>query len=301
VTAIFGQQIVRLIVDAAITVIRAVPAAFAGMVIHYVEPNFDASEMKRIHHGAEFLRRPVAGLAGRVIPVGREEVERHVPPKTSLLRIALVHRHQFHGGDSQAFQVGNLLGQACESAAVTLAHAGVRARRETLDVQFVDDQIVGRPWRPFDNAVWRERRTRKHPQRRTAVVRARRYGCHAAVAGRKVDGRSERVEQNLLWIETIPDVGIAAAFHPICVVSRILRVIRGDPAMPDAARLVKSGVQSLLEDRPERIFGSIEQERDARGAAGVKRKIPRAQSRHPCNTHRPGSAFFSVPFVKARA
>ena len=61
-----GQQIVRLIVDASVTVSRPMHVAFARVVIHHIEPHFDAVIMEGFNHRAELFGCSFAAVAGGV-------------------------------------------------------------------------------------------------------------------------------------------------------------------------------------------------------------------------------------------
>ena len=51
------DEVVALVVDAAVAVGRAISAGFAGMVVDHVEPHLDSGCMKSLHHVAKFPGR----------------------------------------------------------------------------------------------------------------------------------------------------------------------------------------------------------------------------------------------------
>ena len=115
---------------------------------------------------AEFLER----LAVRVCLVGREEVQRHVAPVVAFLRIELVDREQLDDGDAEVLEVGNLLGHAGKGAALRGRDAGVRARGESFDVQFIDDRVAAGVSRGAVRQVGHDRSARQAAEWRASAI-----------------------------------------------------------------------------------------------------------------------------------
>ena len=138
----------------------------------------------------------------------REEVQRHVAPVITLLRIELVHRQQLDYGDAEFLQVWDLLDQSKEGSAFFGCDAGVGMRRETFDVQLVDDRVVrvprcARRHPSQTSSAW----ARQHAQRCAPVVRSRLQAASREKSLRKMHRRCKRVEQNFLRIKPLTVAG----------------------------------------------------------------------------------------------
>ena len=125
------EQIIALVVQPAKAVCRPTLIALGCVVVDHIEQHFDAGAMERINCGAEFL----VDLGGRGIGVvGRKEVQCHVAPVIAFLRVVLVNGQQFDHSDAKVEQVGNLLDQASEGAALTWIDSRQGAGGEAFDV-----------------------------------------------------------------------------------------------------------------------------------------------------------------------
>ncbi len=71
----------------------------------------------------------------------------------------------------------------------------------------------------------------------------------------------------------------------------------GDPAVPDASRLVQQVVQRPLDDRLQHVARMEQQQRDGGGMLRIQREIERVLFRNPRRTQRKGRAFHSEPIV----
>ena len=146
-----NEAVIGSVIDALEAERRPQVVAFGGMVVDYVEDNFDAGAMQRLDHGLEFTDL-LAVVAGGVARVGGEKVDGIVAPVIAQTQIdqALVvdefmHRHQLHGGDAEFFEIFN--GDGVRHAGVGAAQFGRDVRVQggkALDMQLVDDGIVER-------------------------------------------------------------------------------------------------------------------------------------------------------------
>src|SRR5580704_15762351 len=96
--------------------------AFAGVVVHHVEDDSDASLMKSLHHVFEFEMLLTTRRSARVLCMRSEEIQRHVAPVVALLWITLKDRHELDNCYPEFFQIGNLLNQT-----------GIRAGTRSID------------------------------------------------------------------------------------------------------------------------------------------------------------------------
>ena len=179
------QQVIAAVVHPAVAVDRPGLAAFGRVVVDHIEPHLDFRRVERLHHRSELVER----VAVRVRLMGREEVQGHVAPVVALLRIELVDRQQLHNRDAELREVRNLLRQAGKCAAPVRRDARVRARRESLDVQLVDDAIsAGVPRARLDRGGDGSP-VRQAAERRPPVGRAwLRTGIPAERGGKNTDG-----------------------------------------------------------------------------------------------------------------
>src|SRR4030095_11680048 len=105
VMPIRSEKVVTAIVNSPPGVNRAALIAFARVVIYDIEPHLDACRVK----GADHFTKLRDCTAHRVTLMRREEVQRHVTPIISLLRIELVHREQLDSGYAKLLQIRNFL------------------------------------------------------------------------------------------------------------------------------------------------------------------------------------------------
>ena len=117
VSGLAGHQVVGAVVDPLVAVDRPVLVSFRRVVVDHVEDDLDVRGVKRLDHGAELVVLFALFGPAAVAVVGGEKVQRHVTPTASLLGVALEDGHEFHRGDAQFFQVGNLLDDSAVGAA----------------------------------------------------------------------------------------------------------------------------------------------------------------------------------------
>nr|WP_246799040.1 hypothetical protein [Azospirillum oryzae] len=141
--SVFGQKVVGGVVDAAKAVGGAVLVAFGRMVLNDVEDDFDVCSVQRLDQCPKLVELADRLWVGCVGVMQGEEVERHVPPVISLLRIELEHGHQFDRRDAEIPHVWNFVDQAREGAPPVGRNAGVCTLGEAADMQFIDDGVVG--------------------------------------------------------------------------------------------------------------------------------------------------------------
>ncbi len=101
------QYVVRAVVDSLVAVARSPVVTFRRVIENDVQNHFDARIVQRSNHLAEFIVRLV--MRRSIGMMRSEEIQRHVAPVVSFLRVILVHRHQLDGSDPQFLEVGNLL------------------------------------------------------------------------------------------------------------------------------------------------------------------------------------------------
>jgi hypothetical protein len=81
--------------------------ALAGVVVHDVEDHTNSSFMKGLHHVFELKVLLVVITRACVPRVRCEEVQRHIAPVISFMRIALKNGHQLDDRDPEVFKIGN--------------------------------------------------------------------------------------------------------------------------------------------------------------------------------------------------
>jgi len=124
--------------------------ALGGVVVHHVQDHLDVRGVEGLDHRLELLHL-LAALPGGGVPVVRgEEADRVVAPvvrEALVLEVGvvdeLVHRHQFHGGDTEVREVldDGGVGHPGVGAARLLGYVRVQ-HAHALDVGLVDDRVV---------------------------------------------------------------------------------------------------------------------------------------------------------------
>ena len=242
------QVVVQRVVDAAQ---RQRGAGFVGLgrvVEHHIQHHLKAGGMQRIDHGTAFVagvfggagvavfrRGPAYGVVAPVVAQAQLQQARFVGP--------LRQRHQAHGGDAQALQVGDGRGvrQAGVGAAQRLGHTRVQ-RGEGLQVQFVQHAAGRVDLRP--RGLQRGRVCQRKGFERGGGVVARvglrgvvgavaQVDVVAVVAAQHLAGI--RVQQQLGGVETLALGRVPGAVHPVAV-HRAGRQA-GHEAAPDALRV----------------------------------------------------------------
>src|ERR1700722_1027466 len=98
-------------VEALIAVSWTTVISLAGVVVHHIQYDPDACLMKGLHHVLEF--KVLAVRAGaRVLRMWRKEVQRHVAPVVTFLRIALKNWHQLDNRDPKLLQIWDFFHQS---------------------------------------------------------------------------------------------------------------------------------------------------------------------------------------------
>ena len=120
------------------------------MVEYNVKDHLDPCLMKRMDQLPQFSSLPVVFLGGSVSRIRGKVADRVVSPvfKEHLsLKLPGVHHlvklkdwHQFHRGDAEPFEVGNLLPDSQKGS--RRGHAGIPAEGKAPDMEFIDDQVL---------------------------------------------------------------------------------------------------------------------------------------------------------------
>ena len=152
VRAVGRQHVVGLVVDAPVRDVRSALVALGGVVEHHVEHHLDAVAVQLLHHVLQLVhlhgeasRRGVGGLGCEEsdVAVAPQVVERMAVDGRGavvLELVELVYGHQLDAVHAQLLQVGNLLDDAGEGAAMPDARG--RAAREVAHVHLVHDEVV---------------------------------------------------------------------------------------------------------------------------------------------------------------
>src|SRR2546423_6488019 len=120
--------------------------AFGGVVVNYVEDDFDAGGMQRLHHRLELAdgsARGVAWLGGKktngvIAPVVAETLF----DKDAVINEGM-YRHQLDGGNTQAFQIIDHRGCRQSSISSALGRGNFRMQLgETPDVHLINHTLV---------------------------------------------------------------------------------------------------------------------------------------------------------------
>ena len=246
------QPVVRRVVDPAKRERRPEPPALGGVVVNDVENDFDPRRVQRLHHGLE-LGQPA--IAAGVARFGREVADGVVPPvidETLLHQLMVVdegvHRHQLdrrHPETAQMVQHGRSR-QRGVLAAQALRHVGMQ-RRESLDVQLVDQRVVPRRRRaailtPGERRI--DDLALGHAEGVVALVHGEIFALAAdAIAEMTVapaqiadDRFGVWIEQQLLRVEAKPFRRIVGTVNPVAVAQSGPGV--GQIAMPDLIGLL---------------------------------------------------------------
>src|ERR1035441_4651343 len=109
-------------------------------VVNNIQHDEDAGLVKSPDHMLELKMLTIINTRC-VLRVRREEVEGHVSPIVTLVRIALKYGHEFDDCYPKLFQIRDLFDQSGIGAGSRGMHAGIGIARESLDVKFVDDRV----------------------------------------------------------------------------------------------------------------------------------------------------------------
>src|SRR5450432_3862997 len=80
----------------------------------------------------------------------------------------------------------------------------------------------------------------KNPQRRLTRIRSRTLGGLATESGREVNPLGVRVEQEFIWVKSIPGIRLVTlrTVHPIGIMTGAVEIVLFQTAMPNALGLV---------------------------------------------------------------
>ena len=265
------EQVVDGVVDAAEAGGRAVAAALGGVIVDDVEDHLDAGPVQGLDHVAELVQRRL-----RVAAVGRlggEEGERAVAPevfqplagervdKGGLVLVELGDRHEFHRGDSQVFEIGDLFDDPAEGAGVFDPGRGVTG--EAAHVQFVNDRVLqGDAQRPVALPVVAMAVDQ-------AAGLAAQAGARVAPGGR-VDLAGVGVEQDAAAVKGMAAArGVVGAAQPVAV-AQVVRCA-GEQGVPDVTGAVAGRVEREL--APPGPVAAGDHQRDRLGVAREQGKI----------------------------
>ena len=82
--------------------------ALACVVVNNVDHDGDSGFVQSLDHILELKMLPIIVHSRRILRMRCEEVQRHVSPIVTLLRIALKYRHEFDDRDPEVLQIRNL-------------------------------------------------------------------------------------------------------------------------------------------------------------------------------------------------
>ena len=169
--------------------------SFTRMVVHNVEHHSDSGFVKSLDHILEFEMLLIIAT-GAILRVRREEVQRHVAPIVSFVRVALKDGHQLDNGDPKVLQIWDLFNQACVGAGSRWMNAGIGMARKSLDVKFVDDRVRFGPRWNISCPIKSNLLSGQHPQRRLFLHwgLASSPACDQTPAGRKLVSHTDREE-----------------------------------------------------------------------------------------------------------
>src|SRR5579883_800162 len=176
--------------------------------------------MQGSYHHSEFVQC-IEGLAGAgVFMMGGKEVQGHVAPVASFLRVLLHDRKQLHRRDTQFLQIRNLFDHSKEGAAVRHRNARVLPFGEAAHMQLVDDEIGGMRmtsiFGPFT-----ARSARYESKRGPAGVRTGARCSRTAEPRWEAHTARVRIEQDLACVETVPLFYCLGPGDLICVVPSV--------------------------------------------------------------------------------
>ena len=222
-----------------------------------------AVAVQLLDQALEFTHTGSRPLVRRVARLGREEVDRAVAPVVLhpvaragidvrvLVLVELVEGKEFDRRYAKVREIGNLLAEAVVGAGV--AHAGVPAGREALQVDLIDDAVAQGPvdWPValpvkglvvYDDALGELVEVAGLLQLHVRLVYR-----GTVVRGQAVEhgGRRNRlgvgIKEQLLDIEAVALAGLKRPVHPVEIQGPRLEARHED--MPDVARPVPNGVK----------------------------------------------------------
>ena len=177
--------------------------ALTGMVVHNVEHHGDPGLVKSLDHILELKMLPIIINTRCILRMRCEEVQRHVSPIVTLVRIALKYGHEFDDGDPKLFQIRDLFDQSGIGAGSRGMHAGIGIPGEPLDVKFVDDRVRFRPGREIFSPIESSPLSGQDSKRRLFIIGAWLHGALAIKPRREENSFRIRIEKNLFVIEAV--------------------------------------------------------------------------------------------------
>ena len=119
--------------------------ALGGMIEYDVENDLDACPMQRFDHIAKFVQRAECILPRAIGLVRRKEGNWRIAPvidssRRAILGVELKDGQQFHGGDAEFLQIGNLFDQTGIGSSLIGGHARARMAGEPSHMHFIDDR-----------------------------------------------------------------------------------------------------------------------------------------------------------------
>ena len=199
-----GERVVGRIVEPAegLDVVDGEPvaaapgAALAGVVVDHVDPDLDADIVEGLDHRLPFARRATRRLVGRIAPIRREVVQRHVAPvvvagvrrRIDIVGVVLrfLHRQELDGGDAEPREVRRLQRRAGIRASLGGRHRGV-VHRQAAHVHFVDHVVLqrARRFRADRGGARREHDALRRARAAVLVAMRGAAGIHRAVEARR--------------------------------------------------------------------------------------------------------------------
>src|SRR5579883_1442117 len=155
----------------------------------------------------------------------RKEIQRHVAPVASLLRVLLHHGEQLNRGHPK------------EVAPMSHRYTRICSPREPANMQFVDHQ-VRRVKRHLVSPPLFARFRGNEPEWRLTGVGARHRSRLPAETSGKAHAFRIRIYQNLVRVEAMALLGLRGPRHLVTVIARVRNRTPSQPAMPDETGLV---------------------------------------------------------------
>src|SRR5208282_5159475 len=130
-----------------------------------------------------------------------EEVQRHVSPIVTLVRIALKYGHEFDDGDPKIFQIRDLFNQSGIGPSSRGMHAGIGILGEPIDMKFVDDRVRFRSGREISSPIESSPLSGQDSKRRLFIIGASLHSALAIKPRREENSFRIGIEKDLLVIE----------------------------------------------------------------------------------------------------
>src|ERR1700676_3721314 len=137
----------------------------------------------------------------------------------------------------------------------------------------------------------------KNPQRRLTRIRARTLGRLATESGGEVNSFGIRVEQEFVWVKSIPGIRTVTlrTVHPIGIMTGAVEIVLFQTAMPNALGLVAQRFEPNLDDWGGVVLFLEQEKRHLGRVFGVKRKIISLFFGNESDSQRHGRTFDGRP------